>query len=472
MSYDLLPFDFTRIPGGTKYLATNFAGECCLFSRSDLFAIVERKVPFGTVLYDTLTSKHFITAPDSTAALHLLAAKYRTRRRFRPDLASLHIFVVTLRCNQSCTYCQVSHCSHDEPGMDMSEATAMGALDFAFQGPSPAIKIEFQGGEPLLGFDVVRRTVEAAEERAQREQRSVEFVLCSNLYALTQEHLDFIAKHKIAVSTSLDGPQPLHDQNRIALGGAGHEHVARSIGMARDCLGPDQVAALMTTTRASLAAPEAIIDEYIRLGFRSIVLRPLNPYGFAAKQWKVLGYSTDEWLDFYRRALAYIVKINQQGVPFREVHSAFFLRRMLTPFGDGYVDLQSPTGCGLNVLVYDHDGGIYLSDESRMLAAMGDQTFRFGNVGKSRFSDFIFDPRFLTLVDETMCEGVPECIECACREYCGSDPVRQYRVSLDFVGNKAGADHCQKVRSVVGHLAELMDSDPKARDVLLSWVSP
>ena len=105
-----------------------------------------------------------------------------------------------------------------------------------------------------------------------------------------------------------------------------------------------------------------------------------------------------------------------------------------------------------------------------MLAAMGDQTFRFGNVEETRFSDFIFDPRFLALIDETMCEGVPECIECACREYCGSDPVRQYRISGDFVGNKAGADHCQKVRSVVGHLAELMDSDSRARDVLLSWV--
>jgi His-Xaa-Ser repeat-associated upstream radical SAM protein len=472
MSYALLPFDFTRIPGTPKYLATNFAGESCLLSRDDLFGLVERRLSVDSDLYATLISKHFITSPDSTAPLHLLAAKYRTRRRFRPDLASLHIFVVTLRCNQACNYCQVSHRAQHEVDMDMPAATADAAVDFAFQGPAPAIKIEFQGGEPLLVFEIVRRVVEAAEERARRDQRTVEFVLCSNLYALQPDHLDYIAKHKIAVSTSLDGPQPLHDQNRIALGGASHEHVARSIGLTREHIGPDQVAALMTTTRSSLGQPEAIVDEYLRLGFRSIVLRPLNPYGFAARQWATLGYSTDEWLDFYRRALAYIIQVNQQGVLFREDFSAFFLRRMLTPFGDGYVDLQSPTGCGLSVLVYNHDGGIYLSDESRMLAAMGDHTFRFGTVGETRFSDFVLDPRFLALVDETMCEGMPECIECSFREYCGSDPVRQHRVSGDFVGSKAGADHCHRVRSVVGHLAELLDSNPTTRDVLMSWISP
>ena len=470
MSYDLLPFDFTRVPGGSRYLVTNFAGEFCLLSRDEVFAVVERRLTTDSDLYRTLIAKHFLADPGSTAALHLLAAKYRTRRRFRPNLTSLHIFVMTLRCNQTCTYCQASRCAPDQYDMDMSEATAMNAVDFAFQSPAPTIKIEFQGGEPLLTFDVVRRVVETADSKARSERRSVEFVLCSNLLALQKDHLDFISKHKIAVSTSLDGPQWLHDQNRIALGGACHRHVARNIRLARDRISPDQIAALMTTTRASLEHPEAIMDEYIRLGFNSIVLRPLNPYGFAAKQWKSLGYSMEEWLVFYRRALAYAILLNQKGVSFRENFTAFFLRRMLTPFGDGYVDLQSPTGCGLNVLVYDYDGGIYISDESRMLAAMGDQTFRFGTIGETRFSEFILDPRFLTLVDETMCEGVPECVDCACREYCGSDPVRQYRDSSDVVGNKAGADYCRKVRSVVGHLAELLDTDPGAREILLSWI--
>jgi hypothetical protein len=42
--------------------------------------------------------------------------------------------------------------------------------------------------------------------------------------------------------------------------------------------------------------------------------------------------------------------------------------------------MQSPAGEAWNVLVYNYDGDVYASDESRMLAEMKDWTFRLGNV--------------------------------------------------------------------------------------------
>jgi hypothetical protein len=35
---------------------------------------------------------------------------------------------------------------------------------------------------------------------------------------------------------------------------------------------------------------------------------------------------------------------------------------------------------GIGALVYNYDGDIYASDEGRMLAEMGDRTFRLGSV--------------------------------------------------------------------------------------------
>jgi sulfatase maturation enzyme AslB (radical SAM superfamily) len=43
----------------------------------------------------------------------------------------------------------------------MSKATAKKVVDLIFKSPSPAIKIEFQGGEPLLNFTIVRYIVES-----------------------------------------------------------------------------------------------------------------------------------------------------------------------------------------------------------------------------------------------------------------------------------------------------------------------
>ena len=72
-----------------------------------------------------------------------------------PDSTGLHIFVVTLRCEHTCRYCQVSRQSAAKSKFDMTEQTARRALELAFRSPSPQLKIEFQGGEPLLNFPLV-----------------------------------------------------------------------------------------------------------------------------------------------------------------------------------------------------------------------------------------------------------------------------------------------------------------------------
>ena len=80
---------------------------------------------------------------------------------FLREPTPLHIFVVTLRCEHSCPYCQVSRRSADKALYDMSEDTARRALDVAMSSPPPAIKIEFQGGEPLLNFGLIKSIVAA-----------------------------------------------------------------------------------------------------------------------------------------------------------------------------------------------------------------------------------------------------------------------------------------------------------------------
>src|SRR4051794_28534592 len=124
-------------------------------------------------------------------------------------------------------------------------------------------------------------------------------------------------------------------------------------------LGRDAVSALMTTTAKSLTIPTEIIDEYLSQGFRSIFLRPISPYGFALKSAAKIGYSSAAFLAFYEEGLRYILDLNRQGIGFREEFAAIVLRKALTPFPTGYVDLQSPAGLGITVIVYNYDGDVY-----------------------------------------------------------------------------------------------------------------
>src|SRR5262249_18061293 len=156
-------------------------------------------------VYRALKSRHFFFDSGSRAALDLLALKYRTRADRASWFTGLHIFVVTLRCDHSCRYCQVSRQTEDRTHFDMSTEHAERALDLTFRSPSSAVKIEFQGGEPLLNFDLVKYVVARALEMNKQHQKRLQFVIASNLSRLSDEILGFCKANDVFLSTSLDG---------------------------------------------------------------------------------------------------------------------------------------------------------------------------------------------------------------------------------------------------------------------------
>src|SRR5262249_43749372 len=121
----------------------------------------------------------------------------RSRMAFLRQVTPLHLFVVTLRCEHSCPYCQVSRQSTDSSRYDMSDDTAQHALRIAFDSPAGRIKIEFQGGEPLLNFPLIEKIVLAAERMAPGAGKKIDFVIASNLALLTDDHLTFCKAHDV-----------------------------------------------------------------------------------------------------------------------------------------------------------------------------------------------------------------------------------------------------------------------------------
>lgn len=333
--YQLLPFRFIRLDA-KRYVLTNEAGEYVVLPQDVLQNFVHKRLAPNSDAYNQLKSKHFLMDVDSSVALDLLALKYRTKSVQTANFTSLHMFVVTLRCDHSCPYCQVSRQSQDKTAFDMSLTHAHKALEFTFKSPSPSIKIEFQGGESLLNFELIREIVLAAEQRNLFYQKDLQFVIATNLSQTNNEILQFCLEHNILISTSLDGPEDLHNANRPRPGKNSYQLTIEGIQRVRSVLGPDKVGALMTTTKASLSRVTDIIDEYIRQGFDNIFLRTLSPYGFAVKTKTYEAYNTLEWLEFYKKGLDYILQINKQGYRLVEGYTSILLNKMLTPFGTSF----------------------------------------------------------------------------------------------------------------------------------------
>lgn len=466
--YRLLPFRFMRWTDDSV-LVVNDVGQYCFLGAADFAEFVRGQLVPSVECYDELRSRHFLSDSSSTTPLQLLATKYRTRMAHLAGFTKLHMFVVTLRCDHSCRYCQVSRVTSDRAKFDMTLEIARKAIDHVFRSPAERLKIEFQGGEPLLNFELVASIVELAQERNVRERRKLEFVVATNLVPLTTTMLEFMAAHGMFVSTSLDGPAFLHDANRPRPGSNSHELVAEKISLVRERLGRDQISAIMTTTERSLDHPREIIDEYIRLGFDAVFLRPISPYGFAVRTGEAASYQTERFLRFYREGLEYVIQLNRGGLPMLEIYAQIVLRKILTPFATGYVDLQTPAGTVLGAVAYNYDGRVYASDEARMLAAMGDDSFCLGNVEEDY--EALFGGEIAqALAAGSVMESLPGCSDCAFLPFCGADPVFHYRTQGDVVGRKPTSAFCQKNMAIIRLLLSLLkDGDDFTRQLLTSW---
>jgi len=340
-----------------------------------------------------------------------------------------------------------------------------------FRSPSRYLKIEFQGGEPLLNIELIKDITEEAEQRAAASQKEVEFVVATNLSFLSDDILAFLKSRNIGVSTSLDGPAFIHNINRPRPGNDAYETTVRGIARARAALGRGAVSALMTTTRLSLEHPEAIVDEYINQGFDRIFLRPISPYGFAVRTQAKTGYDVLAFLEFYKRALDRVIEINRSGKWMVEIYARILLTKILTPFATGYVDLQSPAGAGISVVVYNYDGDVYATDEARMLAEMGDRTFRLGNLHSNRYEEVFGGPLLRSLVEASCVESLPGCSECAFQTFCGADPVENHATQGDVFGHRPTSRFCARNMEIIKHLLRLYHGgDPFVRQLFWSWV--
>ncbi len=471
-SYHLMPFNFHRINKNWEVLI-NYAGDFLFVPTGTAQVITLKQLIKNSHpdLYADLIANFFISEEKIHPLIDILATKYRTKKGFLEDFTSLHIFVTTLRCEHTCEYCQVSRVTQDKNAFDMKAEHLDKGIEHMINSPSQNLTMEFQGGEPFLAFNLIEYGVAQAKKRAQKSNKNISFVICSNLALITEEQLFFCKEHDILLSTSLDGPGFLHNKNRRRSGNNSYQLFLKGLNLSRKILGNDNIGALMTTSKLALDYPIEVVDEYINLGFENIFLRPISPYGFAKSNEKKTKYETEKFLEFYKRGLEYIIEHNKKGNFLVEDYATIVLKKILTPFQTGYVDLQSPAGLINSVIVYNYDGYLYATDESRMLAEMGDYTFRLGHLDTSSYEDIFYGKKAQEISKYWLNENIPGCSSCAFQSYCGADPVYNYTSQNSLVGYRPTSGFCQRNMEIIRYLFELMINDVEVEKIFRTWLN-
>jgi uncharacterized protein len=436
--------------------------------------LLQAKIDKSSDKYQELKSKNFIKWHLDYPAM---SNGYAQKKNFLFNGPDLHIIVLTSNCNYGCLYCQAKS-NKPSASNNMTRETAKKVVDFIFNTPNEFVAIEFQGGEPLINWDVFEFIVGYAREKKQICGKKLELRLVSNFSLLDNKKIDFCFDNFVSLCTSLDGPKDLHDINRPCSGGGSYDMTSRWLKYALDIYeeryrGKDrtsgdyvyQPSALVTVSRHSLSRARDIIDEYMHWGFETIFLRPLSPFGAAADAWPEIGYSADEFLRFYFEALDYVIALNKEGRVIFERTANILLTKILLKEDPNFLDLRSPCGAGIGQLAYDCDGKIFTCDEGRMMKDCG--MFDIGIAGQDSFRQVMENPVIRTMVMASDLSSQPLCEQCAFSPYCGVCPIYNYATTGNLFGNSRKNQRCEIYKGIIGRLFELISQGES--DLFHSW---
>ena len=326
-------------------------------------------------------------------------------------VTSLALFL-TQTCNLRCVYCYGEGGEYGERGV-MDERTALAAVDRLFEGcgGSASVRVNFFGGEPLLGFPLLRRVVAHARGRAASCGKQVAFGMTTNATVLTDEMIACIVEERIDLLVSCDGPPAIHDLQRPFRNGRGsYARVLANVQRLRAAL-PG------LTAKATVCAggdPFAVRRGLEDAGFTSCLLTAASPVVLretGAADPRGAERAADQWRQTAERMLAY------RRAEVTRLFGAVRERRLEAGPALGDVTLLAAlargrkrhTGCGAG-------------RGMRAVAVNGDvyPCHRFVGLGETRLGH-LSDGGLAGLTDfhRAVVENLAGCRRCWARHFCG-----------------------------------------------------
>ena len=447
------------------YLITNDMGRYAFVTKQDFKNLMQKQDIIEKQKKQELLEKGFIFEINEEIFATNAAMQVRKQKEYLLVPTTLHIFVVSKNCNFNCIYCQAGKLNQKED-YKMTKETAKKAINIAISSPSQYLTFEFQGGEPLTNFEVIKYIVEYSKEKSNGKY--IEYNLVSNLTLLTDEMIEFFAENNVSVCTSIDGDRVLQNINRPYKNGDSYEEIVNKIKQLNNK--GIKVNAIETTSKYSLNKYKEIVDEYVNLGLDNIFIRPLTKLGKADENWAKIGYEAEEFLEFYHKSLDYILQKNKEGIFLSEGHSSIFLKKILLNQPVNYMELRSPCGGAIGQLAYYYDGNIYTCDEGRMLSEMGDDSFKVGNVYENTYSDLMQSECTKAMCISSCIECLPICCTCAYMPYCGTCPVINLAQDNNIFAKNPKEYRCGIYMGILDTLFDYIENDSEALEIFKKWI--
>lgn len=325
-------------------------------------------------------------------------------------------------CNLRCKYCFAEEGIKEHS--KMSFETAKNAVDFLISRSKKRknLEIDFFGGEPLLNLDVVKQTVDYANEQAKLFGKNFKFTITTNGVLLSEENRRYINENMYNVVLSIDGRENVHNSMRKNIGGGNSfEPVFKnSLEMAKLRLAEHQDHyARGTYTSQNLDFYEDVIALH-QNGFEQISLEPVVLD--ASNELAIKESHLPQIRESYLKLAEYYLEMRKKDKTWFN-----FFHFMMDFDGASPCESKLTTGCGAGseYIAVAPDGTIYPCHQFA-----GKLDYQMGNVNSQAFDTAISDK-----MSQINLFSKEDCNNCWARYYCGGGCACN---NLNFSGSLNG----------------------------------
>jgi len=338
------------------------------------------------------------------------------------DRPKIQLLVVqpTPFCNIDCRYCYLPDRSNKAVVADETLGNLFSQV-FASGWTGEELSVVWHAGEPtVLPIDFYRRAFRLIDEM-KPEQVSVRHSFQTNGTLIDGPWCDFFTEEKVSVGVSIDGPQRLHDRNRVTRSGRGtFDRTIAGVRLLRDRGVPFHVISVLSAE--SLAAPREMFEFYAAEGIEHVCFNVEESEGGHVSQ----SFAAAGIEDAYYRFLSEFWRISAASAGkikfIREIDDA--MRLVLRPQEAGFFNqLVEPFA----VTSMDWRGNIStFSPELLGLKDAGYEDFIVGNINRDRLIDLPQRPVLRKMLTD-IAAGVALCREgCEYFSVCGGgEPVNK-----------------------------------------------
>ncbi len=272
-------------------------------------------------------------------------------------------------CNLMCEYCFASKGSYKVERKLMPQGVAFKAVDFLVNhsGKRKNIEIDFFGGEPLLNFDVVKRTVEYGRKIEAQAGKKFYFTITTNGTLFNEDNIRYINENMDNVVISIDGRKAVHDAIRYDAAGRGtyDRIIGDALRLVQSRGGKSYFIRGTFTARNTDFSRDVL--HLADLGFDEISMEPVVGGG---EDFHIRAEHIPAILAEYERlACAYVKRIKEEK-PFRFYHFNVDIYK-----GPCLYKRISACGAGADYFAVTPEGDLYPCHQF-----VGQQEFKMGNL--------------------------------------------------------------------------------------------